>query len=128
MQVLHARASGDRTERAAAVRALRRQMVHWADYDRQANMEERGMSEVEEDLKARLKLRAARAFGPGVPIEQEALDRIIELEAENRRLREALEGLLDVQNDAPLGIREEEWKQAVERARAALSQEENPCD
>lgn len=54
--------------------------------------------------------------------------RIAELEAENRRLREALEGLLDVQNDAPLGIREEEWKQAVERARAALSQEENPCD
>lgn len=48
------------------------------------------------------------------------------LEAENRRLREALEGLLDVQNDAPLGIREEEWKQAVERARAALSQEEKP--
>lgn len=54
--------------------------------------------------------------------------RIAELEAENRRLREALEGLLDVQNDAPLGIREEEWKQAVERARAALSQEEKPCD
>ena len=49
--------------------------------------------------------------------------RIAELESENRRLREALEGLLDVQNDAPLGIREEEWKQAVERARAALSSE-----
>jgi hypothetical protein len=54
--------------------------------------------------------------------------RVAELEAENRRLREALEGLLDVQNDAPLGIREEEWKQAVERARAALSQEDKPCD
>ena len=54
---------------------------------------------------------------------REKAKRTAELEAENRRLREALEGLLDVQNDAPLGIREEEWKQAVERARAALSSE-----
>ena len=52
--------------------------------------------------------------------------RIAELEEENQRLREALEWLLDVQNDAPLGICEEEWKQVVERARAALSQEEKP--
>ena len=56
----------------------------------------------------------------------EEMKRSAALEEENQRLREALEGLLDVQNDAPLGIREEEWKQAVERARAALSQEEKP--
>jgi len=61
------------------------------------------MSEVEEDLKARLKLRAARVFGPGVPIEQEALDRIIELEAENRRLREALEHFVEALNDWECG-------------------------
>ena len=52
----------------------------------------------------------------------EEMKRSAALEEENQRLREALEGLLDVQNDAPLGIREEEWKQAVERSRAALSQ------
>lgn len=68
----------------------------------------------------------AEREGEGMRRERDLERRIAELEAANRRLHEALEGLLDVQNDAPLGIREEEWKQAVERARAALSQEEKP--
>lgn len=43
-----------------------------------------------------------------------------QLRAENARLREALEGLLDEQNDAPLERRRVQWEAAVDAGRAAL--------
>jgi uncharacterized protein (DUF342 family) len=58
------------------------------------------------------------------------LERELTAEREKVRvLREALENLIDEQNGAPLCTREEEWKQAMNEAEAALAataQEESP--
>lgn len=40
--------------------------------------------------------------------------------AENERLREALQALVDEQNDAPLERRRAEWEKAIEKAKNAL--------
>ena len=54
----------------------------------------------------------------------EAADEIERLHAENERLREALVGLLDVQNGAPLIRYQSEYDAAVALARAAIKEGE----
>lgn len=51
---------------------------------------------------------------------QESRDVIHNLRAENERLREALQALVDEQNDAPLERRRAEWEKAIEKAKNAL--------
>jgi hypothetical protein len=51
-----------------------------------------------------------------------AVERALTAEREKVRvLREALDNLLDEQNGAPLSTREEQWKQAMDGAEAALA-------
>lgn len=45
---------------------------------------------------------------------------IEKLQAENERLRDALQDLYDEQNDAPLERRRAEWENAMEKAKNAL--------
>lgn len=52
-----------------------------------------------------------------------AADEIERLNAENARLREALECLIDEQNGPPLLGHERSWCAAMEKARAALGEE-----
>lgn len=53
----------------------------------------------------------------------EAADEIERLRADNDRLREALEYLVDEQNGPPLLGHEHSWRIAMEKARAALGEE-----
>jgi len=52
--------------------------------------------------------------------------RATKAEADNARLREALQDLMDVQNGPPLVRDEEDWNKAMSSARAALSGEGKP--
>ena len=65
------------------------------------------------DLEAKLSLASEREFY----IKAENA----RLRERSRVLREALENLCDEQNGPPLCTREEEWKQAMEKADAALA-------
>jgi hypothetical protein len=73
---------------------------------------------LEDDL---VKLEAA-AEGLREHIAEQQLD-IVTLGQEVGRLREALEGLIDMQNGPPLLRYEPSWRIAMEKARAALGEE-----
>jgi hypothetical protein len=74
---------------------------------------------LEDDL---VKLEAA-AESLREHIAEQQLD-IVTLGQEVGRLREALEGLIDMQNGPPLLRYEPSWRIAMEKARAALGEEE----
>lgn len=61
-------------------------------------------------------------------IARAAADEIERLRAENARLREALECLIDEQNGPPLEVHAKSWCAAMDRARAALAEQEKTDD
>jgi len=61
---------------------------------------------------------------PSIVVYSEAAaDRLAELQAENKRLKEALELLVAAQNGPPLVRDQFEWEAAMEAALAALREE-----